>query len=215
MLSLYGDLMAATRDRERTRKRILAAAGLLLSRRGFRDVGINAVARQARVDKVLIYRYFGGIRELLAAYAQEGDFWPRAEEILPDPQSLRNLSTGALAAEMLIRFGRALRRRKETLEIMRWELLEQNELTDALAAERERQGVELIRLLTGRADVAHREDFDLVALAAILGAAQSYLLLRVKTASVYNGVELRTEEGRERIERALALIVRRVLRPEP
>ena len=88
---------------------------------------------------------------------------------------------------------------------MRWELLEQNELTDALAAERERRGLEVIRLIDTRSDL------DLEALAAVVGAAQTYLILRAKTVSVYSGVDLQTEAGHQRIDATLELIIDRVL----
>jgi len=62
------------RDRQATEKKILRAVGRILAEKGFQNFGINAVARQARVDKVLIYRYFGGMPELLRAYAEAGSY---------------------------------------------------------------------------------------------------------------------------------------------
>jgi AcrR family transcriptional regulator len=53
------------RDRAATEERILTAVGEVLARDGFAAIGVNAIARQAGVDKVLIYRYFGGLPELL------------------------------------------------------------------------------------------------------------------------------------------------------
>ena len=57
-----------SRDRAVTEERMLAAVGEVLARDGFHAVGINAIAREAGVDKVLIYRYFGGLGELLQAW---------------------------------------------------------------------------------------------------------------------------------------------------
>jgi hypothetical protein len=54
-----------SRDRAATEERILAAVGQVLARDGFGAIGVNAIAREAGVDKVLIYRYFGGLPELL------------------------------------------------------------------------------------------------------------------------------------------------------
>jgi len=45
---------APIRNREATRARLIESVGNLLAREGFRAVGINAVAREAGVDKVLI-----------------------------------------------------------------------------------------------------------------------------------------------------------------
>ena len=62
-----------TRDREATRARLIAAVGNLLAREGFKGLGVNAVAREAGVDKVLIYRYFGGLPELIVAFGRESN----------------------------------------------------------------------------------------------------------------------------------------------
>ncbi len=50
---------SGTRSKETTRLRLISAVGTLLARQGFNALGINAVAEEAGVDKVLIYRYFG------------------------------------------------------------------------------------------------------------------------------------------------------------
>ena len=55
------------RNRDETSARLLAAVGEVLARDGFAALGVNAVAKQAGVDKVLIYRYFGGLPELIQA----------------------------------------------------------------------------------------------------------------------------------------------------
>ena len=44
-----------------TRRRLISAVGSLLAREGFKGIGVNAVAREAGVDKKLIYRYFDGL----------------------------------------------------------------------------------------------------------------------------------------------------------
>ncbi len=56
-----------SRDKGATRQRLLEAVGTLLSRDGFGALGVNAVAREAGVDKVLIYRYYGGMADLWRA----------------------------------------------------------------------------------------------------------------------------------------------------
>ncbi|RPI71559.1 MAG: TetR/AcrR family transcriptional regulator, partial [Desulfobacteraceae bacterium] len=60
-----------TRDSEQTRRALINAVGSLLARDGFQAVGVNAVAKEAGVDKVLIYRYFGGLPGLIAAFGKE------------------------------------------------------------------------------------------------------------------------------------------------
>lgn len=71
------------RNRPQTEQRILSAALERLRASGFEDWGINAVARHAGVDKVLIYRYFNSLDGLLASIVKATAFWP-APEALPD-----------------------------------------------------------------------------------------------------------------------------------
>lgn len=189
------------RDREETRKRILAAMGRLLARKGSKSLGINAIAREAKVDKVLIYRYFGGLQPLYRAFALEGDSFPSFEEITEGRhEELKTLQQDEAVKAVLLGFGRSVRRRPLTKEIMRWELLERNELTDALAEQRERQSEQWLSM------APDTHGADLPAVASILAAGQVYLALRAKTADSYNGINLRSEKGWQRIEEAVALL---------
>ncbi len=196
------------RDTEQTKKKIVEAVGKLLSQKGFGGIGINAIAREAGVDKVLIYRYFGGLPELLRQFASQGNFWPSLGELLGKPmERFGNLMEAGKA--ILLGHFRELRQRPTTQEIMRWELLERNELTDELARFREQQGMEILQQLpNGNPD----DDRDLAAMAAILHAGISYLVLRGKTADVYLGIELNTDEGAKRLTKAIEKLVETVFK---
>lgn len=61
----------AVRNRQSTRTKLLDAAERIITLRGPHHAGVNSVAAECGVDKVLIYRYFGGIDPLLKALAQE------------------------------------------------------------------------------------------------------------------------------------------------
>jgi len=188
------------RDRDATRERILEAAARLLARRGFAELGVNAIAREAGVDKVLIYRYFGGLPDLLAAIATRPEFWPTLEGA---PEASRDPAAWSKAA--LLGLYRGLRARPLTAEILRWELVERNELTDRLARAREEAGLET--LSRAAVDPALAARLDLPAVAALLSAGLIYLVLRGKTAEAFLGVGLRDDEGAGRIERAAASLV--------
>jgi hypothetical protein len=53
----------------------------VLAREGFGPIGGNAVAKQAGVDTVLIYRSFGGLAELPEAGCKSGRLWPGVDEV--------------------------------------------------------------------------------------------------------------------------------------
>ncbi len=73
-----------TRSRLQTEQRILDAVGSILLDQGYPAVGVNAIARQAGCDKVLIYRYFGGFDELLLAFAETTTLWWEVDEIITE-----------------------------------------------------------------------------------------------------------------------------------
>jgi AcrR family transcriptional regulator len=114
----------------------------VLARDGFGAIGINAVAREAGVDKVLIYRYFGGLPELLPPGAQRPLLARGAGPAGRRPAG----AAGAAAGRALRALLRALRARAAarplTLEILAAEVQERNELTAILEAEREQWGDE-------------------------------------------------------------------------
>jgi AcrR family transcriptional regulator len=189
------------RDREATRRQILAAMGRILDLKGSEGLGINAIAREAKVDKVLIYRYFGGLGELYRAFAMEGDTFPQLEELAEGRiAELPNLSPAELAKTLILGFARAVRRRPITKEMMRWELQERNELTEAMAKEREQRARQWLSL------VPDLQGADIAAVVSVLAAGQVYLTLRSKTADHYNGIELNSADGWKRIEDAVALL---------
>lgn len=63
--------MGTPRDRSATSHKILAAARQLVLAQGMPGLGINAIAKTAGCDKVLIYRYFGGLEGVLKALADQ------------------------------------------------------------------------------------------------------------------------------------------------
>jgi AcrR family transcriptional regulator len=192
------------RDRADTERRLRAAVGRLLAKRGFAAVGVNAVAALAGVDKVLIYRYFGGLPELLAAYGASAEFWPSAEELLgPDDDAGAGAKANldVVLAALLRRFVDALQRRPLTLEILAWETVSRNELTAQLEERRERWGEELERRLLSRFAPGR---FDVAGLSILLVSALQYLSIRARDLRVYGGIPLREPAGWERIHQVIA-----------
>ncbi|CAN1210168.1 TetR/AcrR family transcriptional regulator [Tumidithrix helvetica PCC 7403] len=198
------------RNKEETKARILAAVGSVLARSGFQKVGVNAIAKEAGVDKVLIYRYFENLASLLGAYGCSSDFWLTLDEVV-DREMLADekIPFANKMTSMLLRFLHGLQKRPVTQEIMRWELLEQNELTDELHKVREDLGKSLLDILQSQEAIA--EEVDLPAISAVLGAGLVFLLLKSKTNNCFLGVDLQSPEGWQRIESAVTYIVQATL----
>ena len=210
-----GDTVAAPRPRNRaaTEARILAAVGEVLARDGFGAVGVNTIARQAGVDKVLIYRYFGGLPELLQAWGDSGHFWPRVADLLgPEPQALLALPAAERWATFFDHVIDELRRRPLTLEVLAAELVERNELTAILESEREAWGQEATRTLGG-AEFAARPHLQGVTLLLVAGV--QYLLLRSRRIRVFGGVDLRSDAGWSQLKQSIRALARDAFAPLP
>jgi AcrR family transcriptional regulator len=197
-------LRNTVRDAGATRKRLIKAVGSLLGREGFRAVGVNAVAREAGVDKVLIYRYFGGLPGLIAAFGREGDFWPSMRELAGgDLEVFARLPLAERLSELAKNFLRGIRKRPLTQAVMAWEIMERNELTAELETIREQNIMQFL-------DMFYPSDItgvDLNAVSAIIGAGASYLVLRSDKIRWYSGMDLQSEDDWQRIEKAMEAII--------
>lgn len=197
-------MAAPVRNREATRQRLIDAVGDLLAEKGFTGIGVNAIARQAGVDKVLIYRYFGGLPELIKAFGQEGDFWPSIEELAGgDIDAYRRLPLEDKLIALGRNFLRGIRRRPLTQEILAWEMVQRNELTESLEVIRETR---MLRF----ADTFLQTDgmqLDLMAIIAVIGSGISYLVCRSRGVRWYNGIDLDDDAGWQRIETAVQQMV--------
>jgi AcrR family transcriptional regulator len=189
------------RDRAATEARILGAVGVVLAREGFAAIGVNSIAREAGVDKVLIYRYWGGLPELLRAWGASGRFWPTVDELLaPDAAAFLALPLAERYARFFEHFVDALRARPLTLEILAAEVVDRNELTAILEAERESWGHDAVRVLGGPAFAA-REGARAQTLLLVAGV--QYLLLRARRIRIFGGLDLHSDDGWAEIKAAL------------
>jgi AcrR family transcriptional regulator len=207
--------MSGTRDRAATEERILAAVGSVLARDGFGAVGVNAIAREAGVDKVLIYRYFGGLPELLTRWGASSRFWPSVDELLaPNPQAVLALPVAERFALFFDRFIDALRARPLTIEILAAEIVQRNELTAILETEREQWGLRAEEVLGG-AEWAQRPHLRGSTLLWVAGA--QYLLLRARSIRIFGGIDLRTDAGwqalKDSVRTSAAALFEAPLRP--
>lgn len=215
------------RDREATKALLVEAVGRVLARQGFRAVKVNVVAREAGVDKVLIYRYFGGLPGLVTAFAHSGDFWPDSRELAGgDEQAFMALPFVERLVVVTRNYLRGLRSRPLTQEVLAWRFMEQNELTEALDSVRQSVGMRILTLLQSNAGAAPDvlntpslsvllqnnaeavPSLDIQALYAILGSVINHLGVRGRTEKNFAGLHLDDEKAWERLEAMLARIIR-------
>ncbi|QJW92412.1 TetR/AcrR family transcriptional regulator [Spirosoma taeanense] len=186
-----------------TMERILRAMGDVMAERGTEKAGINAVADRAGVNKVLIYRYFGGWNGLLEAYVQRGFFLSMFNEkfleSVPDHLPVENRSK--VWSDYTIQFMREFRARKPSQELIRWEMTHgETELARRLAAFRDQSYKELADKL------APYSEYDPIAIMSLMISAVTYMVLTSSQRDHIIDIDLHSESGWERLETAIRRI---------
>jgi AcrR family transcriptional regulator len=190
------------------RIRILDAIGRMIVRDGLAAVGVNALAREAGCDKVLLYRYFGDLEGVYRAFASRSDFWWTVEELTEGIDPTRMPTVEALKL-ILRRMATAIRARPVTLAVLAAEPVERTPLVIALETVREKRSLDLVQWFGEH--FAMPEGVDLVAIAMILTVGLYYLAVRARKIRVMSGVAVKSDKDWERIFTAVDVIVDRVL----
>lgn len=113
---------------------LIDAVGSVLKKYGFAKLGINLVAKKAKVDKNAIYRNFEGFDQLIAAYIEKQDFWFMAmkehgSEKIEDPR--------AFMKYILADLFKLTYSDKEFQQLLLWELGDRENVTANFAIKRE------------------------------------------------------------------------------
>ena len=187
------------KDRDSTEKKIIDTVGEIIVEEGFEKVGINAVAQKAGISKMLIYRYFGSIDELIAKYIFQKDYWIN---ISSNPNQSENIS---VYIKQMFREQISQLREEMTLKrLYRWELSTNNPITKQLREKREKKGCFLIKTIS---ELVHSPLNEVASLASILSASISYLALLEELNPTYNGIDLQSDNGWMQIAQGIDLII--------
>jgi AcrR family transcriptional regulator len=202
------------RDRFATRAAILDSAAAIIASHGLQAVGVNSLAHAAKCDKVLIYRYFGGLDGVLAALGAERLLWPRIEIAASDVDGDAGLADAIYALlleEWATLSGSPLMREAAAAELA--------SDPNSLGASTSMQRAELHARLISKLREEHRIPpyVDLPALVELLSAALTLLALRAAHATRLADTDARqafdsgTPQGWRRIEKIVGTVTRALL----
>ncbi len=203
------------RNKELTQQRLIDATIELLKNTGFASLGINSIAEQAKVNKALIYRYFDGLPGLMRAAAKELDLTQTKLIDLSMPKDKGKVDLKALFYTSFQSMHENLQNDPLALNLMIQELSEENEMTRTFAEAREQQGLEVTaQAKVFFSTVSEQKDidsFDVQAALALSSAALYYLTMRSSTVQMFNGVDIQSKEGWDRICSTLANLLEKAL----
>ncbi len=203
---MKGKSTIGERDREATERRLLDTIGKMIAEDGFEKIGINAIATQSNVSKILIYRYFGSVEGLMAAYIKQYDFWlnfpleyPNREEL---PLFVKRMFQGQIEQ---------LRNNPTLKRLYRWELSCNNDMIVKLREQREKVGLNLVKKVS---ELTGHPQNEIAVMASLLTASITYLVMLEDFCPVYNGIHLNENSGWEQINEGIELFINKVFQNE-
>lgn len=181
------------RDRDATENALLDAFERVLTRDGIRNLSVNAVVAEAGVGKPLLYRYFGDLDGLVAAWGRRRQFWP------PPVQAERGAARFGSKAVFhdkvrrdLLETANYMRSHPVTLEFLAEELSARTDLSRAFGRVRQERSRALVRTMLAEPRYARRQTRRMI---IVLYAAVAYLAMRTRRSPRFMGLRLDTEEG--------------------
>ncbi|MCJ8154380.1 TetR/AcrR family transcriptional regulator [Chryseobacterium sp. SSA4.19] len=192
------------RDKEKTKQKLLAAVGKILKTRGYPGLKVSKIAAVAGFDKKLIYEYFGSTEKLIDEYIKTQDYWSK----MNDGNIEVDISDGgkALSKMAILNQFEYVKRNKELQKIILWGLSESKPILKKVADEREAIGETLFSNIID--PYLKDKSTRYRAIAALLVSGSYYLNLYTgHNASKFCGIDLKTDEGRKEIQKAIEEII--------
>ncbi|RZK42529.1 MAG: TetR/AcrR family transcriptional regulator [Pedobacter sp.] len=195
------------RNKERTKENLITSLGEILKKDGFAGLSVSGVAEKAKVDRRLIYDYFGGLEGLVKEYLNSNDYWNIRNEEISDIVESSKADTGkALAYQVLENQFNNLIENEEMRRIITWGLSEKLPVLKELDLKRENIGDQLLSEVFD--ETFENRDINFRAMYAILMGGVYYLTLHSKMQeNPFCGVDLQEPSGQEEIKKALKRFV--------
>ena len=186
-----------------TEKNLLDAVSYIIENDGFTKIGVNRIANKAGCDKVLIYRYFGGLDGLLVEWAKRHDYYSFAySEFIETIKDAEDRDVKQIVKDVLIRQLHYLKDNVLMQELMIWELSGHSSFKGILE-ERERSGYKLQEELNRYLKIGNDNDISI----AIIISAINYIVLFTRQYHKINGIDFSKPEAWERLETMISKYV--------
>ncbi|MHC5353667.1 TetR/AcrR family transcriptional regulator [Myroides sp. LJL115] len=200
------------RDKARTMSNMIDAVGRVLKREGYQGLTITNITKEAGVDRRLISFYFGDVDNLITTFLKQNDYWQNKgkQQIEALVEELPSMDTTAITSLLQGQFN-TLNQQEILRKLIHWELGDDNPTLKKLAQSREELSVDILQKVEDRYANSNK---DLRALLAIQIAGLYYLSLHASSnGSTFCGVDISTDQGKERINAAVESLVDLIFTP--
>jgi len=172
---------------------IIKAAESLIKKKGFASMLVTELIKKARIEPLVFYNRYDNLSEFYDEFVKKYDYW--FKDVLTGIQFPTDSELGYISIFKDVQ--KALQNKSVMLELLRWEIAEGNETTVRTAMLREMHTLPLVNIYE-----AKFKTIDISAMSALIIGGIYYLNLH-RDRSKFAEIDLNTEQGQKRIERAL------------
>lgn len=167
--------------------------------KGFSDTILYGIIKRAKIEPIVFYNRYKSLELFYDEFVKSKDYWfvDLLKEI-DEPQLSKDELT-----KILVSLIDALDKDSVMLELLRWEVASENPTTRRSAALRE---FHTLPLAKDYENLFKNTEVDMLSLCALVIGGIYYLELH-KNLSPFSGIDLKTEEGKNRIKGALCSFV--------
>lgn len=177
-----------------TEKSLIDAVSEIVESEGFAKLGINTIAKRAGCDKVLIYRYFGGLDGLLEAWTLHNDFYAGSfDGIAQEIEQSGEIDLGDITKRILAGQLQSLRTNRMMQQLLRCEI-SGNSKFPHLRELREQKGSQIQELIERKLGRPTKSTAIAMQI-AVLVSAIDYMVLATDEFPMMNGIDFSDERS--------------------
>ena len=169
---------------------------------GFSNVLVTDIIKRAKIEPAVFYNRFENLESFMSEFVKRYDYW--FSDILKDVNSQATNSDNLTA--ILQHLFKELNNDSIMLELLRWEVANNNSITTRTAMLREGHILPLVTEFEAR---FKEKDIDIAALTALIIGGLYYLSLH-KDRSPFSGIDINNENGSKRILNAIKYFVDKI-----
>lgn len=167
-------------------------------KRGFSGSLVSEIIKKAKIEPVVFYNRYQNLEEFFSEFVKGYDYW--FSDVAKEANKLETPHDQFIA--LIEGLQECMIEKSVMLELIRWEIAVDNDITKRTASIREMFTLPLAEKYD---DLFKNSGIDFVAIATIIVSGLYYLYLH-KDRSTSCNIDMNTEEGRNRVNQAIKFL---------
>lgn len=167
-------------------------------KRGFSGSLVSEIIKKAKIEPVVFYNRYQNLEEFFSEFVKGYDYW--FSDVAKEANKLETPHDQFIA--LIEGLQECMIEKSVMLELIRWEIAVDNDITKRTASIREMFTLPLAEKYD---DLFKNSGIDFVAIATIIVSVLYYLYLH-KDRSTFCNIDMNTEEGRNRVNQAIKFL---------